>query len=186
MRRIGYAALLGGLALASGCFQEEAPRRVAPATVATQAAAAPAAAPMRSPTKMNEAEPAVSELAESIRQAEDPATRREAVYAVADVGEADAAAVVGEALTDPDAEVRMAAIEAMTGFEGTASADWLSTGLGDPDPRVRRTAVEALGQIDGATARPLLQQALGDVDPGVREAAQQMLAEPAREASAVR
>jgi HEAT repeat protein len=186
MRRFGVGVFLGGLAIASGCFQEEAPRRDAPAALAAQTAAAPAAAAVRGPTKMDEAKPVVSELAETIRQAEDPAARREAVYAVADAGEADAAAVVGEALTDPDAEVRMAAIEAMTGFEGTASADWLSTGLGDPDPRVRRTAVEALGEIDGATARLLLQQALGDVDPGVREAAQQMLAEPSREANAVR
>ena len=178
MRHAGYAALLAGVSLAPGCFQEEAPRRDAPAGAAPQTGVEIAVA-RSSSAPLAESEPSVPEMTEALREAQDPRVRREAVYTLADAVAAEDAAPIGEALTDPDVEVRLAAIQAMTGFDGTMSADWLATGLGDPDPRVRRTAVEALGEIGGESARVLLLQARGDVDPSVREAAEQMLSEPA-------
>ena len=104
----------------------------------------------------------------------DPEDRRDAIYEIADAGgdEMESAALIGPALYDPEPDVRLSAVEALTGLRSESSADWLSIALGDPDPRVRRTAVEALGEIGGRTARFLLQQALGDADAGVREAAQ--------------
>lgn len=178
MRYGGLAALVVGIVLASGCFQEEAPRREAPAVASSRFVERMPASERTTSATREDSAPASAPLAETIRHAEDPAARREALYAMADAGQADASAVVGEALTDPDAEVRMAAVEALTGFGGTASADWLAIALGDPDARVRRTAVEALGEIGGDSARMLLQQALGDTDREVREAAAEMLSEP--------
>ena len=101
------------------------------------------------------------------------------VYLVADAGEVEDAALVGQALYDPDSRVRESAIEALTGIGGESSADWMLVALGDPDPHIRRTAVEALGEIGGDTAKILLQQSLLDADEGVRDAAEQMLSEPA-------
>ncbi|MEX0733031.1 MAG: HEAT repeat domain-containing protein [Steroidobacteraceae bacterium] len=178
MRRRELAALAVMMALLSGCFQEEAPRHVAPAALAanpvdTQAGTQPA-------NETNDEEPAsVPMLAAVLNDSADPDTRREAIYAIADAGETDDAAIIGHSLTDPDSGIREAAIEALTGIGGQSSADWLSLGLGDPDPRVRQTAVEALGEVGGDTARFLLQQALTDVDEGVREAAKQMIEEQA-------
>jgi HEAT repeat protein len=106
-----------------------------------------------------------------------PEVRREVLYLIADAGEVEDAALIGQSLYDPDSRVRKAAVEALTGIGGQSAADWMLVALGDPDPRIRRTAVEALGEIGGDTAKFLLQQSLLDVDDSVREAAQQMLSE---------
>lgn len=173
------AALVMAMALLSGCFQEEAPRQEAPAAIAAwsvepQLGTEPAAVVEK------EDRASVAELVAMLGDTSDLEVRREAIYAIADAGETVDAAIIGEALYDPDAIVRLSAIEALTGVRSETSADWLSIALGDPDPLIRQTAVEALGAIGGDTARFLLQQALADVDPHVREAAQQMLDEPAR------
>lgn len=174
MRHRGIAALVIATALVSGCFQKEAPRLEAP--VAARAASADLHGP-QVPHRAESSAPG--------RDADDPDVRRESVYALADSGHLDDAAIIGQALYDPDGRVRLAAIEALTGIRSEASSDWLSIALGDPDPGIRRTAVEALGEIGGETARFLLQQALGDADAGVREAAQQMLDEPPRVARGI-
>jgi len=169
-----------GMAPLSGCFQEEAPRQDAPVAVSAKATK-PQVASQRVAQLDEDNAASVPQLAATLDNSADPEVRRDALYAIADVGESADAAIIGEALYDPDPEIRLAAIEALTGIEGGISADWLSVALGDPDPRIRRTAVEALGQIGGDTSIFLLQQALADVDPGVREAAQQMLDESALE-----
>ena len=183
MIRTGLA-LIGTVALASGCVQGDAPAagshsarvtQVKPLAVAGRAAHAPQPAPKHG----TESPPPAPVIEQMLRDDPDPELRREAVYALADAGPANSAAVIGEALYDADARVRVAAIEAMTGIEDGTAADWLSLGLGDPEPRVRRAAVEALGQVGGETARFLLEQALGDADSSVRAAARQMLEEPA-------
>ena len=181
MNRRGLA--LGIAILVSGCVQGDAPRAGTPATGGLEAQPSSRAArvgttPKPVPVRETDASPPAPVIAETLRKAPDPEQRREAVYALADVGADNAAATIGEALYDPDARVREAAVEAMTGLEDGTAADWLSLGLGDPEPRVRRAAVEALGQIGGDNARFLLEQALGDVDAGVREAAAQTLSEP--------
>jgi HEAT repeat protein len=170
-------ALAMTMALAAGCFQEEAPRLDAPPTIAARPTDPRVGNEPAFPVN-EEIVASVPKLAQMLQDERDPDVRRQLVYAIADAGERDDAAIIGQALTDPDSGVREAAIEALTGFGGESSADWLSLGLGDPDPGIRRTAVEALGEIGGDTAQFLLQQALADVDPDVREAAQQMLDEP--------
>jgi len=172
-----FAALAMLMVLLSGCFQEESPRQEAPVAVAARPAdphlgTEPA-------IEMDEVDAAsVPELAALLNSSADPEVRREAIYAIADAGETEDAAIIGQSLTDPDSGVRKAAIEALTGIGAASSADWLSLGLGDPDPRIRQATVEALGVIGGDTASFLLQQALSDVDEDVRTAAQQALDEP--------
>ena len=181
----GSAALLSAMMLASGCFQEETPRRdshLRAANTTSQTQHETAAALAREPDE----KPYVPALAESLRHEADPDERRETIYSIADAAAADGAAIIGQSLTDPDPLVRRAAIEAMTGIQDPTAADWLSIGIGDPDPRVRQSAVEALGVVGGGSARFLLEQALLDAEPTVREAAEQMLAEPALAAREVR
>ena len=174
-------ALLVQVLLMSGCFQQEAPRHEAP--VVARATATPEPVVQRATVQRSSAEPAeevpatVGQL-EVLHESTDADVRRETLYLIADAGEAEDAALIGQSLYDPDSQVREAAVEALTGIGGESSADWMQVALGDPDPRIRRTAVEALGEIGGDTARYLLQQSLLDADESVREAAQQMLAEP--------
>jgi HEAT repeat protein len=174
MRLAGCATFLAGLSLASGCFQQEAPRLAAPTPAPTSRQQAATVSPP--------AMPASKALASALQDSPDPEDRRDAIYEIADAegDDMESAALIGAALYDPEPDVRLSAVQALTGLRSEAAADWLSIALGDPDARVRRTAVEALGEIGGPNAKFMLQQALGDVDPAVREAAQEMLAEPAR------
>jgi HEAT repeat protein len=163
--------------LVSGCAQEVAPRHEAPAAVVAATRAPRVLAPKHSAAP-GEPVATVPELATQLQEDADPKVRREALFLIADAGKDDDVALIGQALYDQDADVRMAGVEALTGIGGESAADWMQIALGDPDPRIRRTAVEALGEIRGATARMLLQQSLQDADASVREAAQQILEEP--------
>jgi HEAT repeat protein len=184
MNSIAGRALLIATLLVSGCSQEVAPRHQAATAVATVAANArvPQAPAPKTWVAPDEAVATVPQLATQLQEDADPKVRREALYLVADAGESDDVAVIGQALYDPDDGVRMAAVETLTGIGGESAADWMQIALGDPDPRIRRTAVEALGEIRGATAKMLLQQSLQDADASVRAAAQQILEEPEFEA----
>jgi HEAT repeat protein len=177
MKPIGRQGLLIATLLVSGCFQEVAPRHEVAAVDAADSAGTQAIA-RESPEVPGEVAAAtLPDLAKQLQESADPEVRRETLYLIADEGEVEDAALVGQALYDPDSKVRMAAVEALTGIGGESSADWMLVALGDPEPGVRRTAVEALGDIGGDTAEFLLRQALFDADAGVREAAEQMLAE---------
>ena len=178
MMPIGKSGLLVPVLLVSGCFQEEAPRHEAPAIVTAESAAQRATVQRSSAEPAEEEVPATVPQLEMLHESADPDVRREMIYLIADAGEVEDAALIGQSLYDPDSRVRKAAVEALTGIGGQSSADWMLVALGDPDPRIRRTAVEALGEIGGDTAKFLLQQSLLDADDSVREAAQQMLAEP--------
>jgi HEAT repeat protein len=172
MKPAGKLDLLLSVLLLSGCFQEEAPRVAVPAPAADTAQKTASASPSGMRADMD--------FAARLQDAADPEDRRDAIYEIADAegDEMDSAALIGAALYDPEPDVRLSAVQALTGLRNESAADWLAIALGDPDARVRRTAVEALGEIGGPNARFLLQQALGDVDPAVRETAQEMLGEP--------
>src|SRR5688572_214544 len=126
MQRTGVT-LLGAVLLVAGCVDGDAPRTVAAVPVARPAQHAPIAAP-----KADEPAKPVPELATTMIKDPDPMQRRESVYSIADAEGTDQAAVIGQALTDPDPRVRTAAIEAMTGIEDGAAADWLSIGSAIP------------------------------------------------------
>ncbi len=167
---------LAAVLLASGCFQAEAPR-----PVSTPAAAVEAAAPVRpAPLPTEVREPSVPELAAVLQGNPDPALRREAIYEIADAGNAADTGFIAEALNDPDPEVRHAAVVSLVSTRGETSAAWLALALNDPDPRIRLDAAEGLGEVGGPTARTALQQALLDPDPAVREVAAEMLDEPSQ------
>ncbi|MEW1667135.1 HEAT repeat domain-containing protein [Streptomyces albidoflavus] len=80
-------------------------------------------------------------------------------------------AAVRRSLTDPDAEVRRAAVAAMGEWPDQSEdvADALMKAAGDPEPTVRVRALGALSGRDGAL--DLLLAAGTDEDAGVREAA---------------
>ncbi|MGA5429151.1 HEAT repeat domain-containing protein [Streptomyces koyangensis] len=80
-------------------------------------------------------------------------------------------ATVRRSLTDPDAEVRQAAVAAMEEWPDHAEdvADALVKAAGDPESTVRVRALRALSDRDGAL--DLLLAAGTDEDAGVREAA---------------
>ena len=163
-------------ALASGCFQPEAPRLPA-APVAQSATAVERSAEAGTPAS-DDATGDLPELALLTRDGKSPAVRSEALLALADFGDQADPGAIGGALTDPDPSVRRTAIVALTGLDGEVPASLLAIALNDPDARVRRDAVEALGEVGGATARAALAQALNDADPEVRDAAAEMLEEP--------
>ena len=125
MRHAGCAAVLAGLSVVSGCSQEEAPRhatlKAAPVTVVAQRISAQH--PIEKPVE--ELPASVPPLETLLVAAPDPEIRREVVYLVADAGEVEDAAVIGQALYDPDSRVRESAIEALTGIGGESSADWM-------------------------------------------------------------
>jgi HEAT repeat protein len=178
MSPAGKAELLIAALIVSGCFQEVAPRHETPAPVTATATGQLAIVRQFPDAPVDEATAVVPQLAGRLQEDDDPKSRREALYLIADSGGSGDAALIGQALYDPDATVRLAAVEALTGLEDVSSADWMLVALGDPEPQIRRTAVEALGEIRGGTARLLLKQALLDADESVRAAARQTLDEP--------
>jgi HEAT repeat protein len=139
------------------------------------------AAVTRAAESGDEMEPPVADLAAVIRQSDDPSSRREAVYAIADAGSDADLGFVGQALADPDAKVRRAAVEALAADSSEAAPGYLALALNDPDPRVRLDATEALGNFRTPEARLALLQAANDEDAEVRAMAEEMLAEPERE-----
>ena len=82
-----------------------------------------------------------------------------------------------QGLTDPDRDVREAAIESLAELGGAESVQALGIALNDPDAGVRLDAVDALGEIGGPDATGLLQQAMSDENHTVREAAAEWLTE---------
>jgi hypothetical protein len=100
-----------------------------------------------------------------------PADRVDAVDALGDIGDATALQLLEQALGDPEAEVREAAIAAIAGIGGDEAALALTVTLGDEDASLREETVDALGDIGGEMATRLLQQALDDEQPFIRAAA---------------
>ena len=101
----------------------------------------------------------------------DPVIRRQAARALALLGEAADAPLLG-ALNDQDAPVRVQAARALANMRSDevvyALRDLL---LDDPEPAVRLRAVLSLEHHDTALARTALEAAADDPDAGVKEAA---------------
>jgi hypothetical protein len=101
--------------------------------------------------------------------------RERAVEALGEHGHADGAPALGQALADPDIDVRRAALGALVAIGGHEAAQTLGTALQHEDSGFREEVVEALGMVGSETAVPLLQQALNDENPSVRETAAALL-----------
>lgn len=172
-----YAGLIATCVMLAGCFQAEAPPPVAQPE--SRFAQGDSANPERRIMALAEqpAEQTVPVLQAMVQGGTDPAARREAVYALADVGGETNAATIADALRDADPGVRLAAIDVLSTMGGETPAGLLSSALNDADPRIRLAAVNAYGDVEGPTAIMALQQALADPDALVRETATELLAE---------
>ncbi len=149
-RRI--AALAVATAHLPGCFQEEASRQGAPVEVADMTAVSRAGKQRSAEIAEVDDTAAVPELATMLSDSADPNVRRETIYTIADQGEAEDAAIIGQALYDSDSAVRLAAIEALTGIGGDTPSFLLEQALVDVNQGVREAAQDMLEEP--AFARP--------------------------------
>ncbi len=115
--------------------------------------------------------------------------RARAIAAVSEGGLLDAGRLLPlpqRALADDDAEVRLAALEALgrVGPAARVAAAGVAKTLGDPDDRVRRAAVRVMEVFGGEAAARALVGALDDADPYVRRDAAYALAKLGADAHA--
>jgi HEAT repeat protein len=100
--------------------------------------------------------------------ASDETVRRNAIEALAELGDERDTPVLIEALRDRDDNVRLEAIYAVKHRLAPDMRDALIDACHDSDQRIRRTAVEALAQLDDERDTALLLTALRDSDSSVR------------------
>jgi HEAT repeat protein len=95
--------------------------------------------------------------------------RAAAVQALGNIGNMDANAVVGQAMADSDASVRLNAVVAWKNMLKQTDAQPVAALVKDSDLTVRRAAVATVGSFRVATARVDLEAAVvGDADPALR------------------
>lgn len=117
-------------------------------------------------------------LAQAYHQEEDPALRAAIVRTLGAYPTQATADLLRQAVTDPEAEVRMAACEALAHQGGQEAVDLLS-GLvrSDVDSDVRMAAIRALGQTKDPRAKQALGYALQEGDPALQRGAMLALQE---------
>jgi len=104
--------------------------------------------------------------------------RREAVNLLAATEDLEAVPFLSQALSDPDAGVRLAVVESLAelDFEGDAPIELLGKALTqDPESENRLKALEVLANTGGAHATVLAQKALDDPSEEVRSLAERIL-----------
>ncbi|KIF00594.1 hypothetical protein PL81_40235 [Streptomyces sp. RSD-27] len=105
---------------------------------------------------------------------QDPGTRRVGIWglSVTDFGGARYFALVADAASDPDPEVRADVMSTLGGIFGVGdpprARSLLMAGASDPAPQVRRQAVQALGAAHDQTVTDLLVARTEDTDQWVR------------------
>jgi HEAT repeat protein len=124
--------------------------------------------------------PPLEPLLSILEQAQDPARRTNAAYAVKRAVEAGARAdgavpALLRSLRDPEPGVRVQVAAALGVLGGEGTARELRLALADGDPVVRASAAFSLGRMGATEARPDLERLLGAKEPGVREAARAAL-----------
>lgn len=113
----------------------------------------------------------------ALLQDREPAVRAHAVYALGQAGEVGVLPRLVDALQDPHALVRDAAVLAVALF-GNAAVDALSRHLDTGDTPMRILALDALGRINTLRSRTIIAQWLQTSDPAVRQAAERALGLP--------
>jgi HEAT repeat protein len=109
------------------------------------------------------------QIAASIRTEQDPLIRIEILHALGAYPGPSADAVLKAAMTDHDANVRIAACEAWGQRGDDQAVEVLSTALSsDADANVRMTAAKALGATRNPSAMKPLGEALNDSDPAMQ------------------
>jgi HEAT repeat protein len=100
------------------------------------------------------------------------AARIEAMEAMEKFNDSKTLTALGNALADPNREIKDAALQALSERNGASATEMLRRGLADPDPEFRLEVLEALaerGDIDS------LRRAKSDPDEDVRERAAELL-----------
>lgn len=101
--------------------------------------------------------------------------RREAVDALGDLGDKEAAPLMAQMLGDPDPRVRWEAIDSFADWGHKEAAPNIAGMLSDPDPGVRREAIVALGTLGAGESAREIAQMLSDSSDQVREQAADVL-----------
>ena len=101
----------------------------------------------------------------------DPDNRIVAVWLLGSMDDKPVMPVLEKALSDPDPEVRMAALESISEFDNPP-VKALAKALDDTDPEIRFEALSVAAEIDNKSVQPLLAKALDDPDEDVRSLAQ--------------
>ncbi len=117
-------------------------------------------------------------LAQAYRQEEDASLRAEIVRTLAQYPTQTTMQMFRQAVTDPEAEVRIAACEALARLDAPEAVELLASLVrGDMDPDVRLAAVRALGQSKDQRAKEALKYALIHGDPALQRRAMLALKE---------
>jgi hypothetical protein len=105
-----------------------------------------------------------------------PDEKMEYISEFADAHPEETVALVNKALDDEDAEVRLAAVEALVEQEATSpeAFDAVKKALTDENEDVRGSAVEACGHLNEPEAGEMLAQAVNDASEDVRTSAIQV------------
>lgn len=117
----------------------------------------------------------IDEYREAILNDPDPDERVGAILMLSGNEHPDAIATFVRALDDEEAEVRLAAVEALGDYTETIEPGSLASVIDDPDPEVRFEAVSILGDFETPDALALVRRALEDPDEEIRQLAEEIL-----------
>jgi hypothetical protein len=130
-------------------------------------------APAKSPA---ERERIAVDLGRWMRDEKDPILREEIVRALARIDAPTAKRLLGAALQDPVAPIRVAAVEAIAEQGGPGAVEILGAALQkDDNIDVRLAAARGLGKLKDPRAMPALAAALESPDPALQYRAMQSL-----------
>jgi len=99
------------------------------------------------------------------------ASRRDALEALAMLGDPRVSGVLRDCLTDPDTQVRVAAAEELAKHPRPETTEALVMALGDSEPLLRAAAAASLGRMEDKAALPHVIEVLQDEHWSVRRAA---------------
>ena len=116
-------------------------------------------------------------LVRVLGQDDEPALLKSVIDALHNIDNASAATAVAGALRDRNADVRVAAAEALGSFEDRAVVPALMAAARDADAEVRRAVIGALQNLGDRRAIPAFTAALTDTDPEVRRSGADGLAD---------
>lgn len=117
----------------------------------------------------------VDELSDAIFNDPDPDERIGAIIMLSGNEHPDAINTFIKAMDDNDAEVRLAAVEALGDYTETLEPSALAPAIDDTDPEVRFEAISILGDFETEDALAMIRQALDDPDEDVRSLAEGIL-----------
>ena len=109
----------------------------------------------------------------------DTRQRVKALWLMTTYEDAPIVPILKSALSDADREVRLAAVQELSGLAEGTPLDLVAFAMDDPDPEIRLEALSALDELadeDGQQdrLRPLIEKALTDPDEDVRSEAQDL------------